>query len=92
MPLSTHDRHFLRAVERLKVYSVCIALGIFVYLLLLPPSEIRLTTSVLAVTFSGVFLLAQRLLSLVARLDLELTRAMNALRRSLPEDVSKKDR
>ena len=84
MPLSTNDRHFLRAVEHLKVYSVCIALGIFVYLLLLPPSEIRLTTSVLAVTLSGVFLLAQRLLSLIARLDLELTRAMNALRRALP--------
>jgi len=92
MPLSTNDRHFLSAVERLKVYSVCIAFGIFVYLLLLPPSEIRLTTSVLAVTLSGVFLLAQRLLSLIARLDLELTRAMNALRRALPEDVRKKDR
>lgn len=92
MPLTSNDRHVLRTIERLKVYSVCIALGIFVYLLLLPPSEIRVTTAVLAVTLCGVFLLAQRLLSLIARLDLELTRAMNALRHSLPEGARKKER
>ena len=84
MPLTLRDRHFLHAVQRFKIYSFCIALGIFIYLLLLPPSDIQIPTSILAVTLCGVFLLTQRLLSLITLLDFELTRTINALRQSLP--------
>jgi hypothetical protein len=73
----------LQTVDRLKLYLLVLALVVFVYVLCLPSSEIHPTTSILGIALCGMFWLTQRLLSLITLLDLELTRAVNALKRSL---------
>ena len=74
MPLNSRDRRFLQTVDRLKLY-----------LLLMPSSEIQMATSVLGVALCGVFWLTQRLLSFITLLDLELTRVVNAVKRTLTD-------
>lgn len=89
MPLSTRDRQFLRAVDRLKLYLLVLGFAVLLYVLLIPSSEIQMATSVMGVALCGVFWLTQRLLSFISALDLELTRIANAVKRSLPEDRRK---
>jgi len=83
MPLTSRNRKFLQTVDRLNLYLLLIALGVFVYLLCLPSSEIHLTTSLFGIVLCGVFWLTQRLLSMITLLDIELTRTINALRQCL---------
>jgi hypothetical protein len=89
MPLSSGDRRFLQTVERLKLYLVFMALTVFLYLLLAPSSEIQMTTSVIGIALCGIFWLTQRLLSFITLLDLELTRVVTVLKRSLPKEQQK---
>ena len=86
MPLTNRDRSFLQAVERMKVLLLLLAGAVFLYLLLIPSSTIQGTTSVIGLALCGVFWLTQRLLCFVTQLDHELTRVINVLRRTLPED------
>ena len=85
MPLNSRDRRFLQTVDRLKLYLLLMAVGVFLYLLLMPSSEIQMATSVLGVALCGVFWLTQRLLSFITLLDLELTRVVNAVKRTLTD-------
>ena len=89
MPLTTGDRRFLQTIERFKVYLLLMALAVFLYLLFVPADEIRTATSVIGIALCGVFWLTQRLLTFITLLDLELTRILNALRHSLPEEQRK---
>ena len=89
MPLTNQDRRFLSVVNRLKVYLVMMALAVFVYLFLTPSSEIQMATSVLGMALCGVFWLTQRLVSCITLLDVELTRVLNVLKRTLPEEQRK---
>jgi hypothetical protein len=89
MPLNEKDRRFLQVVDRLKVYLLIMAVTVFLYLLFAPSSEKQMTTSVIGLALCGVFWLTQRLLSFITALDLELTRVVNAVKRSLPEDQRK---
>lgn len=89
MPLKPSDRRFLDVVERLKIYLLVMAAAVFVFLLVVPETEIQMATSVIGVALCGVFWLTQRLLSFVTLLDLELTRVINVLKRTLPEDQRK---
>ena len=86
MPLKPSDRQFIEAIERLKVYLLVMAGAVFVFLLVVPQTEIQLATSIIGVALCGVFWLTQRLLSFITLLDLELTRVVNVLKRTLPED------
>ena len=86
MPLAQKDKQFLKVVDRLKIYLLFMASGVFLYLLLAPSSEIQMTTSVIGLALCGVFWLTQRLLSFITQLDLELTRVVNVLQRTLPEE------
>lgn len=85
MPLNSRDRRFLQTVDRLKLYLLLMAVGVFLYLLLMPSSEIQMATSVLGVALCGVFWLTQQLLSFITSLDLELTRVVNAVKRTLTD-------
>ena len=85
MPLTPRDRRFLQTIERLKVYLLLLAVAVFLYLLFIPSSEIQMATSVIGVALCAVFWLTQRLLSFITLLDLELTRVINVLKRTLPE-------
>ena len=85
MPLTSRDRRFLQTIERLKVYLLFLGLAVLCYLLLVPSSEIQMATSILGIASCGVFWLTQRLLSFITSLDVEMTRIVNALKRSLPE-------
>ena len=85
MPLNSRDRRFLQTVDRLKLYLLLMAVGVFLYLLLMPSSEIQMATSVLGVALCGVFWLTQQLLSFITTLDLELTRVVNAVKRTLTD-------
>ena len=89
MPLTPQDRRFLYTIDRLKAYLLLMALAVFLYLLCVPAEEIRMTTSIIGVALCGVFWLTQRLLTFITQLDLELTRIINALKRSLPEQQRK---
>ena len=89
MPLTPQDRQFLQVVDHLKIYILLTALAIFLYLLVVPANEIRMATSVLAITLCAVFWLTQRLLSFITLLDLELSRIVNVLKRTLPEEQQK---
>lgn len=86
MPLTTRDRSFLQAIERMKLLLVVLAASVFIYLLVVPPNEMQMVTSVIGVALCGVFWLTQCLLSFITQLDNELTRVINTLRRTLPED------
>lgn len=89
MPLNARDRQFLEVVERLKIYLLIMAAAIFIFLLVVPQTEIQMATSVMGIALCGVFWLTQRLLSFITLLDLELTRVVNVLKRTLSEDQRK---
>ena len=89
MPLEPGDRRFIEAVERLKVYLLLMAIAVFIFLLVVPQTEIQMATSVIGIALCGVFWLTQRLLSFITQLDLELTRVVNVLKRTLPEHERK---
>ena len=89
MPLSPRDRLFIQTVERLKLYLLLIAAGVFIYLLLTPSTDIQMVTSIVGLALCGVFWLAHRLLSFITRLDLELTRIVNVLKRTLTPEQRK---
>ena len=89
MPLTSRDRRFLQTIDRLKVYLLLLGAAVFLYLLLTPSSEIQTATSMLGIALCGVFWLTQRLLSFITLLDLELTRIINTLKHTLPEEQRK---
>ena len=89
MPLTTRDRRFLQAIERLKLYLLVLAVAVLLYLLWTPRNEIQMATSILGVALCGVFWLTQRLLTFISALDLELTRIVKVLQRTLPEEQRK---
>ena len=89
MPLTSRDRRFLQNIDRLKVYLLLLGVAVFLYLLLTPSTEIQMATSILGVALCGVFWLTQRLLSFITLLDLELTRIVNTLKHTLPEEQRK---
>ena len=89
MPLSHRDRKFLERISQLKLYLLLMAIGVFVFLLVMPSSEIQMTTSVIGVALCGVFWLTQRLLHFITQLDLELTRVVNTLKHALTPDQQK---
>ena len=85
MPLNDQDRQFLQTIDRLKFYILVMAIGVFIFLLVVPKNEIQTATAVLGMALCGVFWLTQRLLSFITSLDVEMTRIVNVLKRSLPE-------
>lgn len=89
MPLNNQDRKFLHTVNRLKVYLLLMAAGVFIFLLVIPSNEIQMATSVLGLALCGVFWVTQRLLTFISQLDLELTRVVNTLKHMLPPDKQK---
>ena len=89
MPLNTQDRRFLNTIDRLKLYILFMAAGVFLYLLIVPSNEIQTATSILGLALCGVFWLTQRLLTFISQLDLELTRVVNTLKHTLPPDKQK---
>lgn len=89
MPLKPSDRRFIDTIERLKVYLLVMAGAVFVFLLVVPRTEIQMATSIIGIALCGVFWLTQRLLSFITLLDMELTRVVNVLKRTLPEDQRK---
>ena len=89
MPLNPNDRQFLHAIDRLKVYLLMMAIGVFILLLVVPSSEIQMATSIIGLALCGVFWITQRLLTFISQLDLELTRVVNTLKHTLPPDQQK---
>ena len=89
MPLTKTDRRFLHTIDRMKVYLLCTAIAIFVFLLLTPGSEMQMATSIMGLTLCGVFWLTQRLLSFISVLDFELTRIGDAVKSSMSESRRK---
>lgn len=83
MPLSSSDRRFLRTIDRLKLYLLGLAISIFLFLILTPPSQMHLATSVVGITLCLMFWMTQRLLAVITILDLELSKAIQALKRNL---------
>lgn len=89
MPLTEKERRLLGRVEHLKVYLLLVAGAVFLYLLFVPADELKMATAVVGMALCGVFWLTQRLLAFISLLDLELTRIMNVLKRTLPEEQRK---
>ncbi len=89
MPLTTRDRRVLQAIERMKILLLLLAGAVVLDLLLVPSSDIQASTSIIGLALCGVFWLTQRLLTFVSQLDHELTRIINVLRRTLPEEQQK---
>ncbi len=89
MPLNARDRQFLEAVERLKIYLLVMAAAVLGFFLVVPQTENQMATSIIGIALCGVFWLTQRLLAFITLLDLELTRVVNILKRTLPEDQRK---
>ena len=89
MPLTPKERQLLKRIEHLKIYLLVLAGAVFVYLLFVPADELKMATSIVGVALCGVFWLTQRLLLFISLLDLELTRIMNVLKRTLPAEQRK---
>lgn len=84
MPLTSTDRRFVNMVDRLKGYVLGVAGAVLLYLLYTPTSQIHVATAVIALALCWLLWLTQRLLNLLTMLDLELTKATDALKRTLP--------
>ena len=85
MPLTAEDRKLLSIVGRLKAYVLLMAVAVLVYVLFTPQEDLHLGMTILAMALCGIFWLTQRLLSFISRLDFELTRLVDGLKRALPE-------
>ena len=86
MPLSPADKRLLHILDRLRIYLLTVA-GLVLFLLLLtPPSHFHLPMIVICVVLCGVLWVTQRLLTLITLLDLELMRAIDTLKRLVPEE------
>ena len=86
MPLTSTDRHFLKAVDRFKIYLLLLGVAVLVFLLCTPSREIQMGIAVMGAVLCGMFWLTQRLLTVITILDIELTKAIEAVKRALPEE------
>ncbi len=86
MPLTSRDRIFLQAVDRLKVYLLILAVGMIIFVLVTPMNQMHAATSVIGIVLCVMFWVTQQLLSFITILDLELSRLSTAVARSLPEE------
>jgi len=86
MPLSPTDRRFLQMIERLKLSILVLGLAVFWFVLSIPASQLSLATSLVIFVLCGLLWATQRLLTLVTVLDLELTKAITALKHALPKE------
>ena len=89
MPLSSRDRKFLQAIERMKLLLIILAIVVFIYLLCVPSTEKQAATSILGLALCGVFWLTQQLLTFITELDHELTRVVHVISRTLSPDQQK---
>jgi hypothetical protein len=89
MPLSSSDRRFLKTADRMKIFLVALALVVLIFLACAPSSELTLVTAVLGMSLCGIFWLTQRLLTVITVLDTELSRLIEIIRRTLPEESRK---
>lgn len=86
MPLTPADRRFLNTVDRFKIYLLLLGVAVLIFLLCAPTQEIQMGIAVMGVALCGMFWLTQRLLTVITLLDIELTKAIEAVKRALPED------
>ena len=86
MPLTPRDKQFLDTVDRLKAYLLIMAVGVLLFLLCTPASQVHLATAIVSLALCGVLWLTQRLLTFITLLDLELTKAIDALKRAVSDD------
>ena len=87
MPLTRADRRFIRAADRLKICFLGLAGVVCVSLLLTPGSQIHLVTTIVSIALCWTVWLTQRIINLVIVLDFELTKAIDALKRAIPEET-----
>ena len=90
MPLSPRERDLVRAVDRLKILLLLTGSVVLVYLLFTPPSQLFAVTSIMGVTLCALFWVTHQLLTLIAVLDIELTKMIDAVKKALPEDARRK--
>ncbi len=86
MPLTSRDRKFLQAVDRLKVYLLVIAVGMIIFVLVTPMNQMHAATSLIGIVLCVMFGVTQQLLSFITILDMELSRLSDAVLRSMPEE------
>lgn len=86
MPLTPQDKRFLDTVDRLKAYLLILAVGVLLFLLCAPASQVHVATAIVSFALCGVLWLTQRLLTFITLLDLELTKAIDALKRAVSDD------
>ena len=86
MPLTPADKRFLNAVDRFKIYLLLLGVVVLVFLLCAPTHEVQMGVAVMGVALCGMFWLTQRLLTVITLLDIELTKAIEAVKRALPEE------
>ena len=86
MPLTQGDRRFIRTVDRLKVYALGLSGAVLLFLMFTPASQIHLATMVIGFALCWMVWLTQRLISLLTIVDLELTKAIDVLKRTLPAE------
>ena len=89
MPLTSSDRQFVKVVDRLKLYLLLLAASVLVFLMCTPASQIHLATAIVGIALCWLVWLTQRLLNLLAMLDLELNKAIDTLKRTLPAEFRK---
>ena len=61
--------------------------AVLVFLLCTPASQIHIATTILGIALCWMIWLTQRLLNLITLLDIELTKAVDALKKALPADA-----
>ena len=70
----------------MKFYLVGLASVVLIFLACTPSSELTLVTAVLGMSLCGIFWLTQRLLTVITLLDAELSRLIEIIKRTLPEE------
>ena len=86
MPLTRTDKQFLGAVDRLKILLLLLAVGVFLMVLMTPPTQLTYPATMATIALCGLLWVTQRLLTLVTVLDIELTKAGGALKRTLTDE------
>ena len=89
MSLTKRDRRFLAAIDRLKIFLLLVASLTLVFILMMPPSQIQMATTVLGIALCGLFYMTQRLLTFISDMDFEISRLTEMVKSTLTEEQRK---
>ena len=87
MPLTAADRQFVKTADRIRMCVLGLTGAVLIFLLCTPASQIHVATTILGIALCWLIWVTQRLLSLITVLDLEVNKAIETLKKTIPAEA-----